>query len=172
MDNPIWWFALAAVMIAGCGGRGGGNDSNASPDETARVGHAAPNWTEPSLPGPKLSLASLRGKVVYLNFFATWCPPCIAESPSIDALARADAHRGLQVVGVDELESVRKAADFRKLHHLSYPLVLDSGTLREEYEVNGLPVHAFIDRSGVVRKIVVGELSPAAMRANVDALLR
>lgn len=80
--------------------------------------------------------------------------------------------RGLRVVGVDVLESARKAAVFRSEHDLSYPVVIDTGPLRNQYEINGLPVHVFIDRGGVVRKIVVGELSPASMRANIEAVLR
>ena len=75
-------------------------------------------------------------------------------------------------MGVDVLENGSKAALFRNEHHLSYPVVIDSGTLRDQYDVNGLPVHVFIDRAGVVRKIVVGELSPADMRINVERILR
>ncbi len=70
------------------------------------------------------------------------------------------------------LENARKAAAFRSEHHLEYPVVVDSGTLRDQYDVNGLPVHVFIDRRGIVQKIVVGELSPEAMRANVERILR
>jgi len=114
----------------------------------------------------------LHGKAIYLNFFASWCPPCNEEAPAIDALARTYGARGLEVVGVDVLENARKAAAFRSQHHLAYPVVVDSGALRDQYEVNGLPVHVFIDRSGIVRKIVVGELSPAAMRSNVELVLR
>jgi cytochrome c biogenesis protein CcmG/thiol:disulfide interchange protein DsbE len=161
----------AACALAGCG-RGNGAASSASAPQTARAGRPAPSWSEPSIPGPTLSLASLHGKAIYLNFFATWCPPCVEEAPSIDALARSYGARGLQVVGVDVLENARKAAAFRSAHHLGYPIVVDSGVLRNQYNVNGLPVHVFIDRSGVVQKIVVGELSPDAMRSNVERILR
>ncbi len=168
MDRTTPSLVIAAALLAGCGH---GDSGSASSSAIARVGNPAPDWVEPSIPGPTLSLASLRGKPVYLNFFATWCPPCIEEAPSIDALARAYGPRAA-VVGVDVLESAHKAAAFRASHHLSYPIVTDTGTLRRQYEVNGLPVHVFIDRGGVVRKIVVGELSPASMRANLESLLR
>jgi thiol-disulfide isomerase/thioredoxin len=140
--------------------------------KVARVGEPAPPWTEPSLPGPTLSLAALHGKAVYLNFFASWCPPCNAEAPAIDAISRDYTARGLQVVGVDVLENARKAAGFRQEHHLTYPVVVDGGTLRDQYAVNGLPVHVFIDRLGIVRRIVVGEMSPADMRSNAERLLQ
>ncbi|MGA8327223.1 MAG: TlpA disulfide reductase family protein [Candidatus Cybelea sp.] len=161
-------FALAvACVLAACGRGGNSTESSASQSQTAHVGQPAPSWSEPSVPGPTLSLASLHGKAIYLNFFATWCPPCNEEAPSINALARKYGPQGLQVVGVDVLENARKAGSFRSGHNLVYPVVVDSGTLRNQYNVNGLPVHVFIDRSGIVRKIVVGELSPEAMRANI-----
>jgi cytochrome c biogenesis protein CcmG/thiol:disulfide interchange protein DsbE len=157
--------ALAACVHAG-------SADSTGPAKVARVGEPAPPWTEPSLPGPTLSLAALHGKAVYLNFFATWCPPCNAEAPAIDAISRDYGARGLQVVGVDVLENARKAADFRREHHLTYPVVVDGGTLRDQYAVNGLPVHVFIDRLGIVRRIVVGEMSPTDMRSNAERLLQ
>ncbi|MGA8574151.1 MAG: TlpA disulfide reductase family protein [Candidatus Cybelea sp.] len=171
MDRRIASLAIAfmAPLSACAHGEAAGSSASA---QIAHVGKAAPDWSEPSIPGPKLSLASLRGKAIYLNFFATWCPPCNEEAPSIDALAREYADRGVQIVGVDVLENASKAAQFRNAHHLSYPVVVDSGSLRDQYEVNGLPVHVFIDKSGTVRKIVVGELSPAMMRDNIERVLR
>jgi cytochrome c biogenesis protein CcmG/thiol:disulfide interchange protein DsbE len=164
--------ALAvACLLASCG-HGNGTAASASQPDRARVGQPAPSWSEPTVGGPTLSLASLHGKAVYLNFFATWCPPCNAEAPSINDLARSYAPRGLQVVGVDVMESPGKAASFRSAHHLIYPVIADGGVLRDQYNVNGLPVHVFIDRSGVVQKIVVGELSPQDMRNNVERMLR
>jgi peroxiredoxin len=171
MDSKIAYLAITLGLLAACG-HGGGADSNAEPSQKARVGQAAPNWSEPAIPGPSLSLASLHGNAIYLNFFATWCPPCNEEAPSIDSLARTYAARGLRVVGVDVLENAHKAGTFRSEHRLTYPVVVDSGTLRNQYDVNGLPVHVFIDRTGIVRKIVVGELSPDAMRTNIEAVLR
>jgi len=164
-------FTLAAICALSACARGGAGSAPAQ-SQSARVGSTAPTWSEPSLPGPKLDSSGLRGKAVYLNFFATWCPPCNQEAPAIDALQRSYAARGLQVVGVDVLENSGKANDFRSRHHLIYPVVVDTGTLRDEYNVNGLPVHVFIDRGGIVRKIVVGEISPAEMRTFVERILR
>jgi cytochrome c biogenesis protein CcmG, thiol:disulfide interchange protein DsbE len=170
MDRVARLIVAVGCTLAACARNGA--DSGASVSSTARVGQQAPGWKEASIPGPTLSLASLRGKAIYLNFFATWCPPCNEEAPAIDALAREYADRGLAVVGIDVLENASKAVTFRKEHHLAYPVVVDSGTLRDQYRVNGLPVHVFIDRNGVIRKIVVGELSPAGMRENVERVLQ
>ncbi|MEO6836430.1 MAG: TlpA disulfide reductase family protein [Candidatus Tumulicola sp.] len=164
--------AVAVLTLAACSGNAS-SAKKAAPAENriAHIGEPAPNFSEPTASGGSLSLASLRGKVVYLNFFATWCPPCNEEAPAIDALQRRYGPQGLQVVGVDVLENARKAALFRREHHLSYPAVVDDGTLRDQYAVNGLPVHVFIDRLGVVRSVVVGELPAADMQTAILGLL-
>jgi|SRR5580692_7077987 cytochrome c biogenesis protein CcmG/thiol:disulfide interchange protein DsbE len=163
MDNGRWiCIALATMLLAAC-----------SPAPSiARVGAQAPSWMEPRLTGSSLSLEQLRGKAVYLNFFATWCPPCNAEAPAIDGLYRRYAARGLQVVGVDVLESAPKAASFARAHGVTYPVVVDDGTMRDRYRVNALPVHVFIDRHGVVRQIVDGEMDASQMRAAIERVLR
>jgi peroxiredoxin len=157
-------IALATMFLAAC--------SPAPSNSIAQVGAPAPSWNEPRLAGPKLSLAQLRGKPVYLNFFATWCPPCNAEASTIDGLSQRYAARGLQVVGVDVLESAPKAASFARAHHLTYPVVVDDGTMRDRYRVNALPVHVFIDRHGVVRQIVDGEMDASQMRAAIERVLQ
>lgn len=145
--------------------------ANGAP-RVAAVGLPAPDWSQPTVTGTKLSLASLRGKPIYLNFFATWCPPCNEEAPYINALAKQYGARGLQTVGVDELENAKKAAQFVHKFNLAYPAVVDGdGTLQTQYSINGLPVHVFIDRKGVVRKIVAGEMSKQQIAAAIQSLL-
>jgi peroxiredoxin len=139
--------------------------------QIAHIGKPAPDWTMPTSTGGTLSLSSLRGKPVYLNFFATWCPPCKDEAPFINKMQQQYAARGLQVVGIDELESASQAEGFRKQFHLVYPAVADSGTLQGQYLINGLPVHVFIGRDGVIRKIVAGEMSHADIQKNVQSIL-
>ncbi len=137
----------------------------------AATGEPAPNFTEPTSLGKTLSLASLQGKAVYLNFFASWCPPCNAEASDLNALQQKFGAAGLQVVGVDVLENQKKAQQFVDEHRLTYPAVVDDGKLRDAYNINGLPVHVFIDRQGVVRQIVVGEMSRDEMEASVKKIL-
>lgn len=157
---------LTFAALAACAGHGAGGSG------TARVGEAAPNWTGKTSTGTTLSAASLRGKPVYLNFFATWCPPCNKEAPDVNALQKQFAPRGLRVVGIDELENARQAAGFVRKYALVYPAVADDdGTLQGLYNVNGLPVHVFIDRSGVIRKIVRGEMSKNEIASAIQSIL-
>jgi peroxiredoxin len=158
---------LVVLAFSGCSVRVGGSGAS----KVARVGQIAPDFTEMTDRGSTLRLSSLRGKAVYLNFFATWCPPCNDEAPGINSLQKQYAGRGLQVVGVDELESKKKAQSFVRKFGLLYPAVVDDGTLQSQYEVNGLPVHVFIDRGGVVKKIVVGEMTQRDIASAVRAIL-
>jgi len=163
--------AIAACALAACG-HGSGASQAADQNQTAQLGHPAPDWSEPTLEGGNLSFAALRGMPVYLNFFATWCDGCKAESAALETVSREYRARGLKVVGVDILESPSKAAQFHAEQHLTYPFVIDSGTLRRQYNINGLPVQVFIDRSGVVQRIALGQMSLADMRSNVERILR
>jgi cytochrome c biogenesis protein CcmG/thiol:disulfide interchange protein DsbE len=160
-------FALS--LLAGCASGKAG--SSAAPPQFASVGQPAPAFEEPKVDGGTLSLASLKGKPVYLNFFATWCPPCNEEAADVNAVQHDFAARGLQVVGVNVLENAKKAKSFVDLHHLTYPAVVDDGALRDAYRINGMPVHVFIDRQGIVRKIAIGELTKAEMTADVRTIL-
>ena len=137
----------------------------------AKVGAPAPAFDEPKLGGGTLAMSSLVGKPVYLNFFASWCGPCNDEAPDLSAVASEFKPDGLQVIGVDVLESAKKAQQFVAEHHVLYPAVVDDGTLRDAYRINGMPVHVFIARDGTVKKIVVGQLSKAEMIAGVKAIL-
>jgi peroxiredoxin len=163
--------ASALSALAACG-HAANNQSAPSQALTAEVGRPAPNWSGPALGGQDIALSSLRGKGVYLNFFATWCHGCNEEAAALETLSRQYRERGLEVVGIDVLESPTKAADFRRQHHLTYPLVVDEGSLRRQYRINALPVQVFIDRAGTVHRIVLGQISLADMQRNVESILR
>jgi cytochrome c biogenesis protein CcmG/thiol:disulfide interchange protein DsbE len=156
-------LACAALVLAGCASNGG--------KQLAQATQPAPDWTQPTSTGGTLTLSSLRGKAVYLNFFATWCPPCRDEAPYINSLQKQYGSRGLQVVGIDELENAKLAESFRQRFNLVYPAVVDSGTLQAQYLINGLPVHVFIGRDGVIRKIVAGEMPKNEILRNVLSIL-
>ena len=157
-------MAAALMLLAACSGNGGIG-------ATAHIGQAAPDFTDPLVGGGSLSMKQLAGKPVFLDFFATWCPPCNDEAPEVNAAYKKYAARGLQVVGVDVQENAQKAKQFVNQHQLTYPALVDSGTLSDEYSVNGMPVGVFIDKSGVVRKIEIGQLSSAQLDADITSIL-
>ncbi|HEY8298132.1 MAG TPA: TlpA disulfide reductase family protein [Candidatus Baltobacteraceae bacterium] len=161
MNKPSAIAALCLAALTAC----------SKPATVARVGARAPDWTMPTSAGQTLELSSLRGKAVYLNFFASWCTPCNAEAPDINALQKRYASRGLAVVGIDELEGRAKTAGFAKKYGLVYPTIVDSGLLQTQYAINGLPVHVFIARDGTIQKIRVGEMTHTEIDAAIRTIL-
>jgi cytochrome c biogenesis protein CcmG, thiol:disulfide interchange protein DsbE len=168
MANKLMIAALALLMAACSNNAGGSSGANA----TAKVGQTAPNWSDPLVSGSgSLSMAQLRGRPVFMDFFATWCPPCNAEAPMVNAAYKQFGPQGLQVIGVDVQENAAKAKQFVDQHQLAYPAVVDSGTLSDQYRINGMPVGVFIDKNGVVKKIEVGQLSPEQLNADIQSIL-
>ena len=138
----------------------------------ASVGKPAPSFTAPLASGGTLSLSSLHGKPVYLNFFATWCAPCNAEAPDINALQKQYQRRGFVTIGVDEREDADKAKSFVHKFGLTYKAVVDeNGDVLNPYGAIGLPVHVFIDRRGNVKLIRNGEMSKAEIEAAIKSIL-
>ena len=143
------------------------------PSQTARVGQPAPGWTEPSLPGPTLALASLHGKAVYLNFFATWCPPCNEEAPAIDALQRAYGNARSCKSSESTCSRTReRRRSFATRTTSVYPVVVDAGRYAISTTSTDFRYTSSSIATGSCGKIVVGELSPADMRSDVEQILR
>jgi cytochrome c biogenesis protein CcmG, thiol:disulfide interchange protein DsbE len=139
-----------------------------------RIGTTAPGFALPVVVNGKgtLSLASLKGHAVYLNFFASWCEPCKQEVPYIGKLSKHYAKDNVIVVGIDELESADKAKQFVAQYKLPYLVTLDnSGAVGGDYGLIGLPLHVFIAPDGKVSAYRVGEMSEAQINADLNALV-
>ncbi len=141
--------------------------SDSAGGDSAMVDSAAPDFSLPSLNGHELSLGQLRGKPVLINFWATWCGPCVAEMPLLDATAQQ--YLGdLVVLGVNQGESAAKVNNFVQLRGFSYPFLIDAAqNVGDLYKVSAYPTSVFIDADGVIRSIYVGEISPAELEANL-----
>jgi thiol-disulfide isomerase/thioredoxin len=123
-----------------------------------RKGAPAPGLRLPSVAGGEVDLASHRGRVVVLNFWATWCPPCVAEMPSLERLHRALGPEGLAVVTVSTDEDQAALHEFLRAHALSLPVLRDPGgrVAAREYRTTGYPETFVIDRAGVLVQHTIG----------------
>ncbi len=124
-----------------------------------RQGFAAPDIDLERLDGERVRLSELRGQVVVLNFWASWCPPCRAEMPALQALHEQRGSQGVVVLAVNSTvqDSEQAARDFAAEYGLTFPIGLDrDGQATRLYQVRALPSTFFIDRDGVIRRVVVG----------------
>ncbi len=137
------------------------------------TGFAAPNFTLTSTQGESFTLAELKGKVVLVNFWATWCPPCRAEMPALDAAYRAHKDAGFVVLAVDQMESADIVNAFGAKYNLSFPLLLDGdGAINRQYLVSALPTSFFVDRRGVIRDMMIGgSMSREFIEGKIKTLL-
>jgi cytochrome c biogenesis protein CcmG/thiol:disulfide interchange protein DsbE len=139
-----------------------------------RSGDAMPPFTLATDDGKSVGNAALRGKPVYLNFFATWCGPCRVETPSIVKLSKKYEKRGLRVVGIDVGENAAKARDFARDFSVSYVLAVDPNSTTRATYGGGLyfPLHVFIDARGVVQMYHPGEMSDGDIEAAIARIMK
>jgi peroxiredoxin len=141
----ISWMLLASG-VAGAG------------DTKVAKGQTAPTFSLPALDGGKpISLASHRGDVVYLDFWASWCPPCVTSLPLLDDLRQEFGSQGFQVVAINVDRDTDKARSFLKKRPVSYRSASDpEGMLPERFGIETMPTSFLIDRDGVVRHVHAG----------------
>ena len=135
----------------------------------------APIFTLPRLDQTgELSLASLRGKAVVVNFWASWCKPCEEEAPLLERAWQRYRERGLVVVGVDAQDFGKDARRFARKNGMSYPLVRDGpGETLGEYGVTGFPETFFVNRDGkLVGERISGAVEEDQLSENIELALR
>ncbi len=110
-----------------------------------------------TLDGKMVSLSSFKGKVVFLNFWATWCPPCRAEIPSMIKLYNKFKDRGLEILGVDLQEEEETVRNFVKANKINYPILLDTnGQVGQIYGARSIPTTYIVDRKGNIIARTIG----------------
>lgn len=141
----------------------------------APVGRPAADFRLPMLSGGALSLHSLRGKPIVLNFWASWCGPCLAETPLLVRLEKVYGPRGVTFVGVDVKDEISDARRFVGQYHVDYIVVRADDRVLRVYAVVGLPTTVFIRADGVVvDEEIGGFVGPGGeeeLRGRLDQLL-
>jgi thiol-disulfide isomerase/thioredoxin len=132
-------------------------------------GHPAPLL---DLDGNPVRLADLRGSPVWINFWASWCPPCQAETPTIRDTAEAYGPQGLEVIGISVQEATEgDVRAYAEKYGLAYTVAADlAGDVFRTYRVFGLPTQYFLDAEGIIRSVVQGPVTPASLASNLGLL--
>jgi len=146
-------------------------------EKPAMEGNPAPKFSLKDLAGSEVKLADLRGKVVLLNFWATWCPPCREEIPSMMRLNQAMAGKPFQMlaVSIDEGGQAAVAGYFKQSGNMLPALLDTSQAVSKRYGLTGVPESFVIDKKGVIMKKVVGGMDwsdPAVIKFLIDAAMK
>ena len=152
------------------------NEPDDSIDSAVAAGKrpSAPNFELPRLGAKgRVSLASLRGQVVVLNYWASWCPPCRGESPVLERWHRRIGPRGGTVLGIDVLDVASDARAFARRYGLTYPSVRDGdGETRKDFGVTGQPETIVVDRRGRIARTFRGPVTDRDLKSTLPALLQ
>ena len=127
-------------------------------DSAPRIGQPLADFTLPDLRGQPVQLAALRGKVVFINVWATWCPPCVEEMPTIQQLYERLHGRGLEVLAVSlDALGAQVVGPFMQNYRLTFPTLLDTKNLVQRlYHTTGVPESFIVDKRGILVDKVVG----------------
>ena len=195
MMGKTWLLAAAAVAVWGaawplagedgcCGAKKAAparTDPTADKEDEGKALEAAPDFTITDVNGNELKLSALKGKVVLLDFWATWCPPCVAEIPAFVELHNEYKDKGFVVVGIamEKDSNVEKLRKWMAKKKMEYPVALD--TEREVVELykdvpgtnglKGIPTTILIDAEGKVRKVWVGGQPKAKFEKAIKKLI-
>lgn len=145
----------------------------AGPAEIVAIDAPAPDFELPLLDGSgALRLSSLRGSVVVLNFWASWCGPCRQEAPGLKTMSERYADRNVRFVGVDYVDNVAAGQTFMREFRLIYPSVSDmAGSLADDFALLGLPATFVIDEEGTMRYRFAGYVTEPVLEQALDDVL-
>jgi peroxiredoxin len=189
---PVILFALAGVCLIGmvclvvAGVAGVGFFSTAGVERgsatgsglviagnNVQVGAPAPDFVLQAVDGETHALSDYHGQVVFINFWATWCPPCEAEMPTIESTYEAYQDEGFVVLAINAGESPGLIRDFRHEEGLTFPLLMDPGeSVADTYNIRALPTSVLLDQDGIIHRIYPGPITYGQLSADVESLLR
>ena len=166
------FIASLIVLLAGCTppGLAPENESPVTPGEVAGAEFSIPNLANLAEP---ISLASYKGQVVLLDFWATWCPPCRSELPALNQLYGDLKQKGFVIVGMTvDNGSAEQVAEAVKRFELSYPVGLAGGDVQQSYGgIRAVPTKFLLDKNGAVAKQYLGVVPEKQLRADIETLL-
>ena len=157
VKNILRIIVVLSIIIVACGTREGAKPTD-NPDFTLRA-----------LDGVEYKLSQLKGQVVVIDFWATWCPPCRNSIPTFTRLYNKYSEQGLVIVGIG-LDDEQALRDFSKQMQIPYPILIGNNEIAKAYNVTGIPKTIFLDKEGKIRKSQTG-FAPE-LEAQFDELIQ
>jgi peroxiredoxin len=166
--NIILWIVAIALIITAIIVAVSNNSNKAINGKYSM----AQDFTVTDLDGNSVKLSDFRGQYVFLNFWATWCPPCKAEMPEIEKIRQLFPERNLVILAVSTGEDKSTVAAFIKQYGYTFDIALDTNqSVASKYNITGIPTSFFIDMEGNIVAKAVGGLSESAMMNYVNQLI-
>jgi thiol-disulfide isomerase/thioredoxin len=152
-------FICLAILTAGCGGE---------EEQIMQTGARAPDFTLASLDGDEVTSQSLEGQVVVLNFWATWCPPCLKEIPELKEMA---AESKVKIIGIAlDKDGSRVVKPFVERHEINYPILIGNEEVFQRFNGFGIPHTVLLDSKYNVAKVYRGRVTKAALEEEIEAI--
>jgi peroxiredoxin len=152
------------------------DDITSSSIAIPKEGFQAPNFTLETSNGETIILSDLLGKPIVINFWASWCPPCRAEMPALQSTFEENQELDLIILAVNTTnqDSIEKAVSFAEEFELTFPILFDrDGSVSRLYQTSALPTTYFINREGIIEKVIIGgPMSEALLESVVEGLLQ
>ena len=162
--------AIIFSLVGGCHTQEGAEGDKSL--EIADTGQEAPDMPIPGIEGGVVRFDSFKGKVIVLNFWATWCPPCRKEMPLLESTYKRYKDKGLVILGINYNEDRERVLKFTQEMGVTFPIILDKElNLTRKYGVLALPATFFIDKKGIIRAQYKGEIVEEIIATKVEPLL-
>jgi thiol-disulfide isomerase/thioredoxin len=170
----LLFLGFATVGLAGCSQRAASLPPKPPAAAAGEIGSRLPDFSATDLQGHGVASADLRGEVVLVDFWATWCEPCKKEMPGYQRLLDRYGSRGFAVVGFkfDTMKDTEDPLDFAKRIGVGYPLAVATEEIRQRFGgIEGLPTTMLYDRQGILRQKIIGFEYTEAVEADLTPLL-